>query len=322
MGRAISSVLLVLAYAVVFGAPAVAPYAPSEQHRDLPMAPPTAVHVFDEHGRAHWPFVYADDGASAHPGQDEVRRYSLRFLTSGRLVAVDPPAHLFLAGTDAFGRDVASRLLYGGRISLAAGVLAAAIALGLGVVLGGIAGYAGGWAEWTLMRVSDLLLAIPWLALLLAIRAALPLQVTPTKAFGLITLVIGVAGWARPARLVRGVVLSGRARDYALAARAAGGSPLYVLLRHVLPQAIPVVVTQASILVPQYALAEMTLSFFGLGVAEPVPSWGAMLADTLRQGLLATEWWMAAPFAVVTLMFILHYLVADAIQAATAPAGA
>jgi peptide/nickel transport system permease protein len=156
--------------------------------------------------------------------------------------------------------------------------------------------------------------ALPWLYLLFALRAFLPLAVSPVRAFFLIVFVIGAVGWARPARLVRGVVLSAKEREFVRAARGFGASNAYLLWRHILPECSGVILTQAAFLVPQFVLAEMTLSFLGLGVPEPVPSWGNLLASLQQYSVLVSYWWMYLP-ALAIVPFFLGYLgLASALQ--------
>jgi peptide/nickel transport system permease protein len=143
---------------------------------------------------------------------------------------------------------------------------------------------------------------------------ALPLQLEPSQAFLMILAVIGLVGWARPARLIRGVVLSAKLRDYVVAARGLGATDAYLLRRHVLPQVLGIALTQAALLTPQYILAEVTLSFFGLGVGEPVPSWGNMLAVLLRYDVLSSYWWMFVPGLALVPVFLLYYVLADALH--------
>jgi len=286
----------------------LAPYGFAEQHRDFPYAPPAHV---------HWaglrPFVYALEPAGDSYREDPSRRFPFRFFTQGRLFGVDPPGVVFLLGTDAYGRDVFSRMLYGARISLLTGLLAAIVSLAVGWLLGTLAGFCGGWVDRTLMRGSELFMALPWLYLLLAVRAFLPLHIDPLQAFFLLVGIIGGVGWVRPARLIRGVVLSARERPYVLAARGFGAGPWYLVRRHVLPFTWGVTLTQATILIPQYILAEVTLSFLGLGVGEPVPSWGNMLAEARQYHAVTGHPWLLAP-GIAAIPILLGYLVlADAL---------
>ena len=272
------------------------PYDPIAQGRTLPFAPPTRLHVVDVNGQLHLrPFVYAlapDPQSFDSYTEDTTRRFPVQLIVSGpgyallpgveshvHLFGVESPARISLLGTDGFGRDVLSRLLHGGRISIGAGLLATICALLIGIGCGTLAGFFGGRIDAIVMRAADLFMAIPWLYLLFAVRAALPLHLDTRATFLLLVAVLGLVGWARPARLIRGVVLSARERTYVTAARGLGARTPYLLRRHVLPQAFGVILTQAGLLVPQYILAEVTLSFLGLGVGEPTPSWGAMLGS-------------------------------------------
>ncbi|PYR75057.1 MAG: ABC transporter permease [Acidobacteria bacterium] len=228
-----------------------------------------------------------------------------------RDLAFSPPSRQHVLGTDGFGRDQLSRLLYGARISLLAGPLGAAISIAGAVLLGGAAGFFGGWIDALIMRTGELFVAVPWFYLLFAVRMAMPLRVEPAQAFLMILALVALVGWARPARLIRGVVLSARTRDYVVAARSLGASNVHLLRRHVLPQLIGVTLTQAALLAPQYILAEATLSFFGLGVGEPVPSWGNMLAVLQRYDVLSSYWWMFIPAAALVAIVLLYSMLAD-----------
>src|SRR2546429_5045307 len=218
-----------------------------------------------------------------------------------------PYTTLFRSGSDAYGRDSLWGFLYGGRVSVFAGLVGAGLTVLLGLCVGAAAGYYGGWRDDLLMRLAELFLALPWLYLLFALRAFLPLAVGPLEAFFLIVAVLGAVGWARLARLVRGVVLSAKERDFVRAARGFGATDGYLLRRHILPATSSVLLTQAAILVPQFILAEMTLSFLGLGVPEPVPSWGNLLSSLQQYSVLVSYWWMYLP-ALIMLPFFLGYL--------------
>jgi peptide/nickel transport system permease protein len=300
------ALLAVLHLAVVLAA-WIAPYDYAEQHRDSPFAPPARVHFRDAAGRFHVrPFVYgvAQDSPGGEYREERERVYPVRFFAGGRLFGVTPPGVLYLWGSDGLGRDVFSRVLYGGRISLLTGLVAALLSLALGSMCGTLAGFYGGWVDSLLMRGGELFLALPWLYLLLGVRAFLPLHISTAEAFFLLVAIIGTVGWVRPARLVRGVVLSARERGFVLAARGFGASAPYLMRRHILPLTWSVVLTQATILIPRYVVAEVTLSFLGLGVSEPVPSWGNMLAEARQYHALIAHPWMLAPgLAAVPILF-------------------
>ena len=297
-------------HACVLFAAFLAPYDYAEQHRDYPFAPPTRVHFIDAAGHFHpRPFVFAvtQTELGGDFRQDPERLYPIHFLVRGRLFGVAAPGVLFLCGSDGFGRDVFSRVLYGGQVSVLTGLVAAFLSLSLGLLSGTLAGFYGGWLDRLLMRSGELFLALPWLYLLLAVRAFLPLHISTTQAFFLLVAIIGAVGWVRPARLVRGLVLSARERAFVLAARGFGANGLYLMRRHILPLTWSVVLTQATVLIPRYILAEVTLSFLGLGVGEPVPSWGNMLAEARQYHTLIAHPWMLAP-GLAAIPILLGYL--------------
>jgi peptide/nickel transport system permease protein len=330
--RRVAILLAVIVHAILFAAPWIAPYDPSVQHRDAPLRPPTAVHLVDAEGRWHGrPFVCAqapaagsvasvrEDCSVTFPINAWVRRSApVGFLTrtATHLFGVDEPGHLFLLGTDEFGRDVFSRLLVGARISIVMAVSAAALAIALALVGGSVAGYAGGLADFVLSAITEIVLALPWLYLILAVRAALPLVLTPGQAMVLIVLLLGSIGWARPGRLVRAAVASTRTHDYVAAARTAGASTPYVLRRHVWPELSGLLATAALILVRQFVMAETTLSLFGLGIPEPTPSWGTMLAAALRPQVLTETWWLLAPVAGLVGVCVMYYVLDRALRPA------
>jgi peptide/nickel transport system permease protein len=335
----LSATLLTALHLLVLVAGFVAPYDPTTQHRTLPYAPPTRVRLIDRDGAFHLrPFIYPqvprrDTGTSLKArttteGEGDSRRpFPLRFFVRGNeytllgvfhldrhLIAVDEPARLFLLGSDEYGRDILSRVLYGGQISLLAGWAAALLSLGLGLLLGLVAGFYGRWLDDVVMRVTELFLALPWLYLLFAARAFLPLHLEARAAFLLIVALVGVIGWARPARLIRGVVLSARERVYVAASRGFGATDVHLLRRHVLPHTYGILLTQAAILIPHYMLAEITLSFFGLGVAEPTPSWGNVLAGLQRYHVLASYWWMFLPAVLLVAVTLTCQVLASALH--------
>ena len=207
----------------------------------------------------------------------------------GNLAAsLRPPSHTFLLGSDAQGRDVLSRVLYGARLSLAVGLISQSIALTIGVTLGLVAGFYGRWMDSVIMRVADVTLAFPSLLLLIAIAAA----VKPS--LPVVFVVIGLVGWAGMARLVRGQVLLARGLEYVQAARALGASDVRIIARHLLPNVIAPVIVAATLGIGGAIMAEAALSFIGLGAQPPTPSWGAMVAEG-RDLLRVAPWVAIAP---------------------------
>ena len=303
----------------------------AEQNRDLPFSPPTRLHFVRPDGHFSLrPFVYGWNEAALDTGIYEAERsqiYPLQFFVHGspytivkginastHLFGVESPGRLYLFGTDDFGRDEFSRMLYGGRISILAGWIGAAIALFTGGIVGLISGYTGRWVDSVTMRMVELFMALPWLYLLFAVRAILPLRIETTDTFILLIGVVGIIGWARPARLVRSMVLSAKERNFVLAARAMGASNTHILRKHILPQVYALLLTMAAYLVPQFILAEVTLSFLGLGIGEPVPSWGTLLAELQKYNVLVNYWWMYAPGIALVALFLIYHWASSTIQ--------
>ena len=332
MTRPIAAPALLLAgiYTAALFAGFLSPGSPAWQDRRFPGAPPMRPHFVDASGVFHFrPFVYEWEGSPDKP--QGYREYALpipiRFFVRGEpysiagvadtdlhLFGVAAPRTLHALGTDSYGRDVLARLLFGGQMSLLGGLVGTAISLSLAVVLGGCSGYFGGLIDGILMRAVDLLLAVPWMYLLFAVRAILPLHLESSRAFLLLIAIIGAAGCARPARLIRGVTLRARERGWVAAARAFGASDGWLLRKHVLPETHSVVFTQAAILAPQFVLAEVTLSFLGLGAGEPLPSWGGMLASAAGSDLMAGRWWLLSPGLALTVFCWACFALASALR--------
>lgn len=323
--------MLILAWialhAAILLAGFLAPYDPANQNRGVPYAPPARLHFVGRAGVSWRPFVYAAGADLDGYHENTSQIFPLRLLYRGdtykllglfaadiHLFGVEAPGRIFILGTDAYGRDVFSRLLVGGQISLAAGLLGTFITLAMAALIGTISGYFGSWTDESLMSLAELFMCLPWFYFLVALRAFLPLHLNPSGTFLLIICVIASIGWARPARLVRGIVLSARNRDYVAAARGFGASDFYLLRRHIVPEAFGVLLTQAALLVPQYVAAEAVLSFFGLGIAEPVPSWGNMLTVLQQYNVIVSSYWLLAPAGALVVTSVMYWLLADALH--------
>lgn len=206
-----------------------------------------------------------------------------------------PPSPRFPLGTDELGRDRLSRLLFGSRLSLllapAAALLSTAIAVGLGLA----AAHCGGWVEKAVLEATDLFSSVPWLFLLLAVRAMLPLDVDPITSVGITFALLGLLGWASGVRVVRAAVVHAAHSDFVLQARACGCAPRRILVVHMTAAILPVLTAQYWLSVPQFLLAEANLGILGLGVTEPLPSWGNMLADLQNVPAILEAPWRLAP---------------------------
>jgi peptide/nickel transport system permease protein len=323
-GRTVAGAIgLALLIGAAILADLLALHPPAAQHAGYVYAPPMLPRIVDDAGRWRWPFVYPlrlEDRLERRFAEDRGRPMPLRFRGGRPIVSTaastDPP--WFPLGTDALGRDVWSRLVLGARVSLAVAFAAAAVALLLGSAAGALAGYLGGAADDLLMWAADVMIALPAIYVVLALRAAAPLVLAPWQIFWIMVGVFALAGWPPAARAVRSVIAAERTREYAEAARSIGAGTARLLLRHLLPAARGVLTVQAALLLPAFVLAEATLSFVGLGFGEPISSWGLMLQDAGRGGAVADAPWLLAPAVAIALLLLSINLVApDATSAGT-----
>jgi peptide/nickel transport system permease protein len=226
-----------------------------------------------------------------------------------------PPSAEYPLGTDMLGRCVLSRLMHGARISLQIGVLATVVALAIGLLVGLSAGYFGGVRDRLLMRLVDLVLAFPFLLLVIAIAALLR---DSGAGLGAVFLVLGIVGWTTVARVIRGKVLSLREMEFIAAARAAGAGPMRVVLHHVLPNVVGPALVIASLSVAQFILAESTLSYLGLGAPPPLPTWGRMLSEG-QAFLRGAPWLVTAPGIAIFVTVLAFSLLGEGLREALDP---
>jgi len=329
--------LLLVLYTMALLAPFLSPYAPEEMDRERFFHPPTMLRWIDAEGRFHLtPFVYAthlSDPSSLQYAEDRAQVLPLRYFVKGapyrllgviptdrHLFGVDSGERIYLLGGDMFGRDVWSRLLHGAQISLTVGLLGIAISFSLGLLLGGIAGYLGGWVDTVIMRGTELLLSIPGLYLIVALRAVFPADLPSQQVYLAIVAILAFIGWASLARVIRGMVLSIRRAEYVAAAEALGAGRLRIIVRHILPNTMSFVIVAATVAVPGYILGEVFLSFLGVGVQEPAASWGNMLnqARSLR-ALTSFPWMLFAPGAAIFLTVMAFNFFGDGLRDALDP---
>ncbi len=325
MRSGLGLLLILLLAVIVFecAVPFVAPYPPNRQFRDFSNAPPSRwVWVDFKEGRIG-PFIVRPNSAARPVSSlEQVRWFSPG--SSYRLLGLRLRTHLiglpesagpmFLLGADSLGRDLFSRLLYATRFSFLAALLAIALTLGCGTLVGALSGYAGGWTDRGLMRVCDLFLSLPGLFLVLGVRALLPIRLSANGTLAMIVLVFVLLGWAAVARVVRGQVLAIRSQPHVLAARGMGASRARILIRHVLPLTTNALIVQGSFLLPMFVVAEITLSFLGVGVQEPNASLGTLLHDAATLDAVMAHSWKLIPAAVVFCLVLSLNLLADQLK--------
>jgi peptide/nickel transport system permease protein len=299
--------------------PLLATHDPAAQSSQFVLAPPMPVRVIGDDGRWRAPFVYPlrlQDRLLRTFGEDRGQPAPLQWFRGGRIASA-AGAEWFPLGTDGLGRDVFARLVLGARLSLGVAAAAALAAIGLGAIVGGVAGVAGGRADAALMTLADFVIALPAIYVALTLRASLPLVLSTAAVFWTLVGVLALIGWPVVARGVRGIV-SGEARqEYAEAARAAGAGRTRLLLHHLLPATFGFLAVQATLLVPAFILAEATLSYVGLGFADPAASWGSMLQAVERGRLLAEAPWLLAPAFAIAITVLCVNLLGSAHEALT-----
>ena len=332
----VGGAVLAVFYAAALFAPFLAPYRAETMDRERFYQPPQRIHWRDAAGGWRPPFVFAmqlDDPRDLSYREDRTVALQLRLFVRGepyRLLGVIPadrhlfgvkaPARVTLLGTDAFGRDVFSRLLFGAQVSLTVGLVGIAISFTLGLLLGGISGYFGGWVDGLIMRSTELLLSIPGLYLIVALRTLFPVDLPSQETYLGIVAILAFIGWASLARVIRGMVLSIRRQEYVTAAEALGMSRLRIIARHILPNTMSFVIVAATVAIPGYILGEVFLSFLGVGVQEPAASWGNMLnqARSLRV-LTSFPWLVWAPGLAILLTVMAYNFLGDGLRDALDP---
>ena len=308
--------LLGLVVLTAIAAPFLAPNQPDAAHGDLSFAPPSTVYVIDPAGNVVPPYTYPQRQVSRlerRYEEDRTRPQPIRFLHNGRFATVTyAGAPLFLLGADSYGRDVFARLLYAARTSLLLALVATIGALLIGSAIGGAAGSAGGLVDEILSRFSDFVLVLPAIYVVLALRAVMPLVLPDRTVFLMMAGIFALVGWPFVARGVRAIVASERASEYAQAARALGAGRVRMLVRHLLPATRGYLLTQATLLMPAFILAEATMSYVGLGFSDRTPSWGSMLLDATNVAVLGDFPWVLAPAAAIFLVVLAVNLLVQA----------
>ncbi len=334
-----SGLVLLLLYASVLVSEVLAPYNLHSRNIHHIHAPPQTVRFFHE-GEFRWPFVYGysrsldlaqlkrvyvEDPEKLYPLRFFCRSDSYRFwgLFEADLHVVCPAdrdgATLFLLGTDRLGRDVLSRIIYGARISLTVGLLGIAVSFALGITIGGLAGYYGGWVDSLSQRLIEIVRSFPELPLWMALSAALPITWSPVLIFFGITIILGLLDWTGLARAVRSKLLAMREEDFCTAAQLMGASSGRIIGRHLLPGFASHLIASATLSIPGMILGETALSYLGLGLRPPVTSWGVLLTEAQNMNVVVLYPWLMLPVVPVVITVLAFNFLGDGLRDAADP---
>jgi len=333
----ISGVFLLVIYASLPFAELLAPYGLEDRNADYLFAPPQAVHLFHE-GEFIGPFVYGYKGVANlrlfkwDYVIDKSKVQPVRFFCSGasyklwgqmegkfHLFCPAPNGTLYLFGTDRLGRDMLSRMIYGARISLTIGLIGVSISFMLALLIGGMAGYFGGWIDNLTLRLIEIIRAMPELPLWMALSAALPVDWSPVAVYVGLTVILGLLDWPGLARAVRAKLMSLREEDFAIAAVLMGAGPARLIGRHLLPNFMSHLIASATLSIPSMILGETALSFLGLGLRPPVTSWGVLLVEAQNIAAISFYPWILLPMLPVILVVLAFNFFGDGLRDAADP---
>ena len=326
-------IILGLIYLALFLADFIAPYTKDFSDRTMAYVPPSKIFTIDENGKFSKPYTYNyirefnPQTLEIEYNLDRSQKHYIKFFSQGEpykflglipmkrhLVTTDANGRLFLLGTDINGRDVFSRLLFGGRISMTIGFLALFVLFPIGLLYGGISGYFGGKIDMIMMRFAEAVMSIPSFYLLIILASILPSGMTSTQRFLLIVIILALIGWAGFARVVRGMVLSIKNQEYIQAAQSIGASKMRIITKHILPQTTSFVIVAMTLSIPSYILSESGLSFLGLGIQQPDASWGNMLKEAQEFTNILYRPWLLTPGFLIFVSVLAFNLIGDTIR--------
>ena len=333
----ISGAVLALMYFSVIISEFLAPYALTTRNTDFIYAPPQTINFFHD-GEFQGPFVYGlkyqlnMTNLKREYQEDKQSIQKIRFFcksdpykfwghvaASTHLFCPSATGTLFLLGTDRLGRDVLSRIIYGTRISLTVGLLGIIFSFIIGITIGGLAGYFGGWVDNLSQRAIEIIRSFPELPLWMALSASLPVTWSPILIYFGITIILGMLDWTGLARAVRSKLLSLREEDFAMAAQLMGAKPQRIIARHLLPSFTSHLIASATLSIPSMILGETALSFLGLGLRPPITSWGVLLTEAQNMNAVELYPWIMTPVIPVIIVVLAFNFFGDGLRDAADP---
>ncbi len=332
----VGSIVLIIFYGVAIFANFFSYNDPQIYFDEFSNTPPMQIYFADENGLSRPYYLgyvkernsktlqleYKLDFSQKHYLSFFGKGYEYTFLgmnCSRHFISGEENHPFFLFGTDSLGRDIFSRIIYGGRISLTIGLVGVVISFLLGCILGGISGYYGGVIDTVIQRVIEFLLSIPTLPLWMALSAALPRNWTMLQTYFCITIILSITSWTGLARVVRGKIISIKNEDYITAARLSGAGDMNIIVKHLLPSFLGYLIVNLTISIPNMILGETSLSFLGLGLQSPAISWGVLLSDAQNIRTIAMCPWIMIPGVFVVLVVLAFNFVGDGLRDAADP---
>ena len=336
----ISLIILTVLYLFIIFCDFISPYNPNSRDPKASYLPSSRIYAF-ENNMFSVPFIYKrsytfdENTITKKTIEDKTKKYFIKLFVRGdeyklfglfpsniHLFGTSSGERLYLFGTDRNGRDIFSRILHGGKPSLTIGFVGLLIVFPLGLLYGGISGYFGGALDNFMMRIAEALMSLPYFYLIVVLASILPANISNSQRFLLITIILSFVSWAGLSRVIRGQVLSIKEEEYVQSAKAIGVSDLNIIMKHIIPQTTSYIIIAATLSIPGFIIGESALSFLGMGITQPDPSWGNILAEGKElSNMLLRPWILLLPAACIFISVLCFNLIGDKLRDILDPRG-
>ncbi len=336
----ISLIILTVLYLFIIFCDFISPYNPNSRDPKASYLPSSRIYAF-ENNMFSVPFIYKrsytfdENTITKKTIEDKTKKYFIKLFVRGdeyklfglfpsniHLFGTSSGERLYVFGTDRNGRDIFSRILHGGKPSLTIGFVGLLIVFPLGLLYGGISGYFGGALDNFMMRIAEALMSLPYFYLIVVLASILPANISNSQRFLLITIILSFVSWAGLSRVIRGQVLSIKEEEYVQSAKAIGVSDLNIIMKHIIPQTTSYIIIAATLSIPGFIIGESALSFLGMGITQPDPSWGNILAEGKElSNMLLRPWILLLPAACIFISVLCFNLIGDKLRDILDPRG-